>query len=251
MKISLVLSGGAARGAFHLGVLQAMDELGIKIEAISGSSIGAIIAASYASGISPKKQLELFKSKEFKKALKFNYFKSGLLKIDEKLDILKQLVPLVNIEESKIKLHISCIDLISGEVVYFDKGDAKLLCIASSALIPIFRPIEYQNYKLADGGIMDNLPVSPLKNYKNKVIGVDLHPMQYGCKNSVRGIIKRTLFLMWRASVSKHIKELDLYITDKQLSQYSLFTFKKLDKLFDLGYQIAKEHLDEFLKKEE
>lgn len=251
MKISLVLSGGAARGAFHLGVLHAIDELGVEIEAISGSSIGAIIATSYASGVSPLEQLNIFKSKAFKKAYQFNYFKNGLFKIDEKKSILKKLIPIINIEDTKIKLHISAIDLIEGNVIYFEKGNANKLCIASSAVVPLFSPIEYKGYKLADGGIMDNLPVSPIIKYNNTIFAVDLHPMQDGCKNSMLAIIKRTLFLMWRASVQKNIKFCDVYITHKKLSKYSLFTFKKLDDMFNLGYETAIPYIKEFLKKEE
>lgn len=66
MKINLVLSGGAARGAFHLGFLHCMEEQGIEINAYSGSSIGAIIATSHASGVRAKEQLEIFKSKDVK-----------------------------------------------------------------------------------------------------------------------------------------------------------------------------------------
>lgn len=249
MKISLVLSGGAARGAFHLGVLQAIDELGVEVDVISGSSIGAIIATSYACGVSPKEQLSIFKSKEFKSAFKFNYFKSGFFHIDEHLDVIKKLVPVKNIQDTKIKVYVSAIDLISGEVLYFDKGNASKLCIASSAVVPLFKPIDYDGYKLADGGIMDNLPVLPILKLKNKIFAVDLHPMEKGCKDSMFSIIKRTLFLMWRASVQKNIKHCDLYITNKKLTRYSLFKYKKLDKMFTLGYETAMPSIKEFLKK--
>ncbi|WP_024955874.1 patatin-like phospholipase family protein [Sulfurospirillum arcachonense] len=239
MKISLVLSGGAARGAFHLGVLQAIDELGVEIDVISGSSIGAIIATSYAAGISPKRQLEIFKSKEFKKAFKFNYFKKGLFQVDAQKSIIQKLVPIKNIEDTSIKLYVSAIDLISGDIIYFEKGPANILCVASSAVVPLFRPIDYKNYKLADGGIMDNFPITPIIKYTNPIIGVDLHPLEKGCKNSMMAIMKRILFLMWRASVQKQIGFCDLYISNKKLSQYGLYSFKKLDEIFDLGYKQA------------
>lgn len=98
MKLGLVLSGGAARGAFHLGVLQFLEEQNIKIDVYSGSSIGAIISVSHASGISAKEQLKIFSSNDIKQVLKFNYLNKGLLKIDTKHQILNELLPIKNLE---------------------------------------------------------------------------------------------------------------------------------------------------------
>ncbi len=83
MKLALVLSGGAARGAFHLGVLAYLEDNNIEISAYSATSIGAIIACSHASGIKAREILEIFKSKEVKDTLKFNYLNKGLIKVDE------------------------------------------------------------------------------------------------------------------------------------------------------------------------
>ncbi len=237
MKISLALSGGAARGAFHLGVLHALEENMIEPIAISGSSIGAIIATSYAAGVSPLDQLEIFSSQAFKKAFRFNFFRQGLLTIDRQQKILRELVPIEDISDTEIDLHITTIDLESGHIVRFDKGDAVTLCIASAAVVPLFHPVPYQGYHLVDGGIMDNLPVTPLQQYGFPIFGVDLHPDQRGFKNTISGIVKRTIFLMWRASVQPHKARCDLYITHPDLSKYSLFRFKKLKDMFQLGYE--------------
>lgn len=251
MKIAVVLSGGAARGAFHLGVLHALEEKGYQISAVSGSSIGAIIAMSYASGVSPVKQLEVFKSKEFKKAFRFNSLTKGIFRIDQKKDILKKLVPVTNMEESKIPVHITATDLNSGKLICFTRGEAIPLCIASSAVVPFFQPIVYDSYFLVDGGIMDNFPLLPLKQYGLPIVGVDLHPAEEGFKNSMVGVLKRMLFLVWRASVKHQIASCDVYITHEKLSEYSLFRLKNLDALFELGYKTTMQDrvLDEIMKR--
>ncbi len=246
MKISLALSGGAARGAFHLGAIEALLEKGYKIEAISGSSIGAIIGASLASGVSPKEQLHIYKSKEFRKIFKMNFFKGSLVKIDKGQEIVKKIVPIKNLEDAKIKLYITTIDLFSGKIVVFDRGNAKKIVLGSSALIPLFKPVKYKNYRLADGGIMDNLPVAPLKREDLPIFAIDLHPDEVGYKNSFAGILKRMIFLAWRSSVQKSKSSCDLYITDPKLNEYSLFKFKHLDDLFDLGYKRTMEILNSF-----
>ena len=110
-KLALCLSGGAARGAFHLGALAFFDEQNIKFEAFSGSSIGSIIAASYASGISPLEQLKIFKSKELKKCIKFNPYLNGLLKIDTTNPLIKELLPIAKIEDIPKPLYLSLIHI--------------------------------------------------------------------------------------------------------------------------------------------
>ena len=81
-NLALALGGGVARGAFHLGFLDFCETHNIDIKAYSGSSIGAIISASHASGVKAKEQLKIFSSKEIREVLKFNFFRDGLLKID-------------------------------------------------------------------------------------------------------------------------------------------------------------------------
>ena len=248
MKISLALSGGAARGAFHLGVLEALEKNGFSIEAISGTSIGAIIGTSYAAGVAPREQLEIFESKAFKKIFKLKGFRNGFFRIDQQQDILKKLIPISHIEKTRIKLHITAVDLISGEIIRFDKGEAIPLCVASSAVLPLFEPLLYGAYYLADGGVMDNLPVAPLLKYNHPIIGVDLHPLFHGFTPSFIGGIKRTLFLTWHASIQEHLKLCDFYITDPKLSNYALLRFKNFKEMFHLGYETTMELSKQKLK---
>ena len=87
-EITLALSGGAARGAYHLGVLHFIEEEGLHVRAVSATSIGAVIGASWLCGVSAKEQLDIFKSKEFKRIFSFNYFRKSLYKIDMNAKIL-------------------------------------------------------------------------------------------------------------------------------------------------------------------
>ncbi len=144
MSLALVLSGGAARGAFHLGILHFVEENNIQIDAYSGSSIGAIISASHASGVKAKEQLKIFSSKELKKVLKFNYFKNGLIKIDTNHPLLNDLLPIKKLEDIPKKVFVNAYDIKQKKLHYFDQGDTHTLCIASSALVPLFKPINYE-----------------------------------------------------------------------------------------------------------
>ena len=158
-NLALALGGGIARGAFHLGFLDFCETHNIKIQAYSGSSIGAIISVSHASGVKAKEQLKIFSSKELKQAIKFNFFRNGLLKIDHTNKIINELLPIKNIEDIPKPLWISAYDLKKKELHYFNSGDTLTLCMASSALIPIFKPISYKEMLLIDGGLFDNIPI--------------------------------------------------------------------------------------------
>lgn len=247
MKVSLALSGGAARGAFHLGVLSALEECGIEVAAISGTSIGAVIAVGYGSGLRPLAMLEIFKSKDFKKALRFNYFKKGLLRVDEQASILQAFAPVSKLEAMIMPVFITCVDLLSGKIVRFSEGDAIKLSIASSALIPIFRPVAYENYLLIDGGFMDNLPLTPLKTLDNPIFSVDLHPLSTSKERHFFAMYFRSLFLAFIASSQRQKHESDVYITDSKLENLSLFSFGDLDKGFELGYESGKAHILTYL----
>lgn len=248
-KLALALGGGAARGAFHLGVLHFMEENSIQIDAYSGSSIGAIIAASHASGVKAKEQLKIFSSKDLKKALKFNYFRNGLIKIDSENKILDDLLPIKKIEDIPKKLFVTAYDLKKRKVHYFDKGDTHILCMASSALIPIFRPISYNGFYLIDGGLFDLVPIKPfLKNeFKDKyeVLALDLFPKSKNKKKLKLNPFKmlhKKLFSQLYENHKFSISNADYYLTSQDIKKFSLFTFKELDDCFNLGYKTTKKY---------
>ena len=241
-EITLALSGGAARGAYHLGVLHFIEEEGLHVRAISATSIGAIIGASWLCGVSAKEQLKIFKSKEFKNIFSFNYFRKSVFKIDMDAKILERLVPKKNIQDLETPFYLTAVDLTSGKNLCFDSGDIKTLCVASSALVPIFPPVLYNGFCLADGGFMDHIPMEPLKVYEMMRVGVNLHPIyKKESGNNIFSHISRSLYLsMYRESFEAK-NSCDVYITSKKLLDYSMFSFSNFDALFALGYEDAKE----------
>jgi len=246
MKLGLVLSGGAARGAFHLGVLQFLEEQNITIDAYSGSSIGAIISVSHASGISAKEQLKIFSSKEIKELIKFNYLKKGLLRIDTNHKILSDLLPIKKLEDIEKKVYINAYDLKSKKVLYFDKGDCHTLCLASSALIPLFRPIKYKNMELIDGGLFDNMPIKPLINKDYEIYTVDVMPSKSKVTTSKKynpiKQFKKKIFKQLIENTKYSIEHTNHYISCEEILDFKMFTFKELKNSFNLGYKEAQKH---------
>lgn len=245
MQISLALSGGAARGAFHLGVLDKFDEIDIEVKAISGASIGAFIAVAYGSGVSPKETLSIIKSKEFKKTFKLNFNLKSFVKIDENSDIVRKFTKINDLKDMPITVIISATDLNTNEVIYFSSGDTAKIVLGSCAIVPMFSPIKYDKYNLVDGCFVDNLPAKALQGFNYPIVAVDLQPLKPMKNVGVLSSTRRALEIALTPSREK-LKEYSIYITDDDLSNYSFFSFKKFDEMFEMG---RKSVSDEILKR--
>jgi NTE family protein len=246
--ISLALSGGAARGAYHLGVLQRIDEMGISVKAICGTSIGAVIGTSYAAGVKPQRQLEIFKSPEFRDIFSFNYFRKSIFKINYNTQIINELIPCESLEKLNMPMFVTALDLISGQELYYSSGKIPKLCFGSCALVPLFPPVEHEGHLLADGGFVNHMPFMPLLNYNYPIVGVNLHPINISQKqHSMYDFIKRTVYLNTYSNSQNSQKNCDSVITNDKLRDYSLVSFKHLDEMFELGYIDAKVLLKKYI----
>lgn len=244
-NLGLALGGGAARGAFHLGVLHFCEENNIDIKAYSGSSIGSIISASHASGISAKEQLKIFGSKDVRQALKFNYFRNGLLKIDSANKIIKELLPIERLEDIPKPVYVNAYDTKEKKLHYFNSGDTVTLCMASSALIPLFRPVKYKGMYLIDGGLFDNVPIKPLLEKNYHIFSVDLFPKEN--KKNIKRInpiktIHKKIFKQLHENHAHSIAHTHEYLGSPHIRGFSLFTFKELEECFNLGFKEAQNH---------
>lgn len=218
-----------------------MHDMGLSIGAVSGTSIGAVIAVGLGSGLRPRELLAIFKSKAFQEVFAFNYFRRGFLRIREESSILHEIAPISSLESMSIPTYLTCVDLLSGRIVRFHEGPTHLLAIASAALIPLFSPIRYKNYLLIDGGFMDNLPIAPLEKQAYPIVSSDLFPLHVTQESGFFSLYKRSLFLSFIASSQAQRAKSDFYITAPELRDFGLFTFRELDECFDLGYKSAME----------
>lgn len=240
-SISLVLSGGGFRGAFHIGVLAYLDDNGIKIDEISGTSIGALIGSSYASGVSPPKILQLFESKKFKEMFRFNFSLTSLYKIVLDSEVLDQFFLVKNIEELKIPMSIAYLSLDDEEIVYAKEGSIVDTISKSTAYFPFFEA-KSENEKLyVDGGYLDNLPYRALKK-RDLVLSVDLHPSAGEFSKHFFGKLKKIAYILWHKNINESIQKSDYYITDEKLEEYSIVRQNSNSELFDLGYKSARDY---------
>jgi len=235
-EISLCLSGGAAKGAFHLGVISILQQQGIKIKAVSGTSIGALIGASLASGKSAETILEVIKSKAFKKIFKLHLGKGYLYKVDMDNPLIKTLLNVSTFEELQIPFELALTNIDTAEVVYKNSG-AQLheYVLASCSIVPIIGPQEIGLSLYTDGGLIDNFPVERLKKYPYKILGINLHPHISHRPTSILGWIKQVVYITWQAPNLAKRKECDYYISSDLLQDINMFSFNDIDKAYALG----------------
>ncbi len=172
-KVGLALGSGGARGIAHIGVLEVLEELGIPINFIAGTSIGSVVGALYAAGVPLKElkdySLSLNKKKAmslFEPALNFNGIFSG-----RKIVLILKELGLDDISFSDLKIPFSAVatDLNTGKEVIINKGSVAMAVRASSAIPLVFAPVIYRDYYLVDGGVIDPVPVEVVKR-----MGADL-----------------------------------------------------------------------------
>lgn len=247
IKIGLVLSGGAARGLAHAGVLQALEEEDLRPEIISGVSAGAIVGAFYADGYSPANILDIFQDKSMLSYVKPALPRQGLLRLTGLEEVLTENLHAKKIEDLKLPLYITTTDIHSGKARVFHSGKLIPLIIASSSIPVMFVPSIIDGLTLVDGGVVDNLPIDPIRHLCQFIIGVHVNPI--GSVLKIEGIIdnaERTFNLAVAAQIEKKIPDFDIFIEPHELINYGLTDVKKAREIFDIGYKEAKRVIGKF-----
>ena len=179
MKLGLALSGGAARGLAHVGVIEVLEREAIPIDMVSGASMGAIVGAAYARGMSAAELKDVALDLSWPKLVRlfdFNPLKisgfTGTRRVREKL---KSIIG--DLDFSQLQKPFVCVatDIISGEEVVLNRGSVLDAVLASMALPLVFKVPRLGRRYLVDGGVSDPLPVSPLRALgADKVIAVNV-----------------------------------------------------------------------------
>jgi len=177
-SIGLAMSGGGARGLAHVGVLKVLTAAGIPIDCVSGTSMGGVIAAAYACGISvceiEEKALQLSHMRELVKFLDISYQRRGLLEGTRIRDYLAELFIDQNIENLPVRLALPAVDLIQAREIVFTSGLVLPAVLATIAVPGLFQPVEIGPYRLVDGGVLNNLPVDRVRELgADIVIAID------------------------------------------------------------------------------
>ncbi|MCW1147031.1 patatin-like phospholipase family protein [Flavobacterium lacisediminis] len=278
-KVGLVLSGGGAKGLAHIGVLKVIDSLGIKVDYIAGTSMGAIVGGLYASGYNAEQLDSIFskidvdallqdytprESKSFYEkrndeiyalTLPFNKFKlglpSGLSKGLYNFNLISSLTQQVShirdFDELPIPFLCIATDAETGEKIVLDSGVLAQNMIASGALPTLYSPVEMNGRLLIDGGVIDNYPVEELKaRGLDIIIGVDV---QDGLKTreelkEVTSVLAQINNFSMIEKMEGKQKATDIYIKP-DIKGYTVVDFEKGNEIIAKGKEKALEFIKE------
>ena len=270
-KIGLTLSGGGAKGLAHIGILQAIDSAGLKIDYITGTSMGSVIGGLYAVGYSgdsietisrkldwpllfstsPKLgAISIEEKDEFDKYALEIPFQKGKFKIGKGiiegqelwLKLAELFAPAYNITNyNKLSIPFNCIgtDLSTGSPVVMSKGNIINSVRASMAIPTIFTPVQYEGKTLVDGGIVNNFPVLDVKNMgADYVIGVNLNKDNGLAKaeelETVFDVLLQLTFFKDADNFARNRAKCNIFILP-DLKGNSTGDFDKSDSIIDIG----------------
>lgn len=247
-EIGISLSGGGARGIAHIGVLQALEENGIFPSVISGASAGAIVGVLYAAGKTPMEILDIFQNSSLLKLFKVSLPTIGLTDNAYIKEILAEHIQTDDFSALEKELHISITNLSRGETELIHQGQLFEI-IAASASIPIlFKSREIRGDLYADGGLLNNLPIEPLRNTCRYLIGVNVTPIYYESDlSNLLQIGYRTLDLVMWSNVEPRLKQCD-FVVQPATDTYGFFDIHKTEEIFNLGYEAAMEAMPAMLR---
>lgn len=279
-KIGLVLSGGAARGLAHIGVLKALEEQGIQIDAIAGTSMGAVIGGLYASGYKIDELEKLALAIDWQQALSDSPPRADVpfrRKQDDRDFLVKQKLsfrddgslglPLGVIQGQNLALLLESLfahasdtrnfdklpipfravatDIASGEKVVFRKGHLPQVIRASMSLPGVFTPVDLDGRLLVDGGMSDNIPLDVAREMGVDIaIVVDIGTPLRSRKqlNTVVDVLNQSITLMTRRNSEEQLATLhkDDVLIQPSLAAYGVTDFGKAEEMIDAGYRATR-----------
>jgi len=216
-RIGLALGGGAARGFAHIGVIQVLEENGIKPDFVAGTSAGSLVAALYASGKNGAELGALADSMDESAFTDWAFPGRGLIRGEALARYVREQTSGRHIEQMRIPLGIVATDLDSGQGILFQVGDPGVAVRASSAVPAVFQPVRIGTHEYVDGGLVAPVPVRYAKQMGAElVIAVDISAAPDGnATGDAMRMLLQTFAIMGRSINSFELREADIVLRPK------------------------------------
>ncbi|NWH06561.1 patatin-like phospholipase family protein [Desulfobacter latus] len=224
IRLGLALGAGGARGWAHIGVLKVLEDAGIHIDMISGSSMGALVGAIYAATASVERlkqsTIDLFLTRADTRRKIFDYTlpKKGLLKGEKAAQLVRTAVNNADFLDLMIPTYLVGVDILNEEEVIFETGDVTDAVRSSIAIPAVFSPFKYQGRWMVDGGLLNPVPVDVLlRKGADMVIAVCIESKPFQAKTrendpGIKQIISQTISIVHGKAASDFVKNANLVL---------------------------------------
>ncbi|MCV2357540.1 MULTISPECIES: patatin-like phospholipase family protein [Roseateles] len=216
-RVGLALGGGAARGFAHIGVIQVLEEQGIKVDLVAGTSAGSLVAALYASGLSGREMAVLAEGMDEGSITDWAFPTRGLIRGEALARYVREKTGAKQIEQMKLPLGIVATDLADGSGILFQRGDTGAAVRASSSVPAVFQPVKIGSREYVDGGLVAPVPVRYARQMGAElVIAVDISspPEAKPGSDAIRMLLQ-TFSIMGRSINNFELREADVVLRPK------------------------------------
>jgi NTE family protein len=249
-RIGLALGGGAARGFAHIGVIQVLEEHGIRPDVVVGTSAGSLVAALYASGKGGVELGTLAQTMDETEITDWSFPGRALIRGEALARYVREHTGGKMIEQMRLPLGIVATDLDSGAPILFQRGDPGMAVRASSAVPAVFQPVKIGGREYVDGGLVSPVPVRFARQMGAElVIAVDISAAPEGNPTGdVMRMLLQTFAIMGRSINSFELKEADVVMRPR-LVGFSSADFSLRAKSIQAGREVATALLPELKAK--
>jgi NTE family protein len=245
-RIGLALSGGSVRGAAHLGVLEVLEREGIRPDYVAGVSAGSAVGAVYCAGLDLDEVKRVALGLQWRKLSRVTRPRLGFLDGRRLEEYVEEIIGPLQFEELEIPFAAAAVDIVRGELVVLKEGPVAPAVRASCAVPGVFTPVERGEQILVDGGVLNNLPVSVVRDMgADYVIAVDLLPP------TIWGAKPRNLFEMFYISFYTLLRaahseapEADCLIVPA-IGQFNWVDFSQAAALIEKGREAAEAKIEQ------
>lgn len=241
VKVGLALGGGVARGIAHVGVLQALEEAGIPVHVVAGTSAGSIVGALYAAGIDPWLLERVARTLNWRALVRLRVRRDGILDAQGLEDFLRGNIGDLEFSQLRIPFAAVACDVLTGEEVVLREGPVAPAVRASASLPGIFLPVRQGSRLLVDGGIVNNVPVSVCREMgADYVIAVDLNRPRARQRppRNLFHILLYTLTFLQRPQIEASLLRADVAIRP-DLNDFSVVELERVGEMVDAGRRAA------------
>ncbi len=247
--LGIALGGGFARGLAHVGVLKVLEENNIPVDFIAGTSVGSVIGAAYASGISAKELEEIAAIVRFKDFSRWTFSRFGIFSNDKMALFLKKILRCKTFEELRIPLAVAATDIITGEAAVFTSGELIDPVRASCAYPGMFLPVNVNGRLMVDGLLAHAVPAMPLREMgAERVISIYLsaHWVKPNGPRHVFDVIGQCFSIAQERMCGPWKSASDL-ILEPSIGEFSYNDFVRAPELIRAGEAAARAALPEIL----
>lgn len=229
------------RGIGHLGIIKALEESGLKPAILSGSSAGAIIACFYSAGYSYADLLAFAETTHFFSPSNIKPGTGGWFGTGEFAKIYHEHFPENKLENLPIPVYVAATDVAGGRTEYFHEGDLCAALMATACLPLVFAPVVHDGKTYLDGGVLNNLPIEPIKDKCQFLIGSHVNALDVETAQPLgkRKILDRAFHLALSSAVYAKAPLCDLFIDPPGMMRFSLFDKKQVREIFEYTYDFT------------